>query len=81
MFGIPALMFGVPVGTLLAVFLLKWWLGYLERRGAFPEISGNPMSRSMGNALLEVQAIVEPQKRHVIEMKDREAIRKEEAES
>lgn len=35
----------------------------------------------MGNALLEVQAIVEPQKRHVIEMKKRDEIRKEQDDS
>ncbi len=74
-------MLGTPVLTLIAVFAFKWLLGVMERRGMFPEISTGSGGQSIGNALLTVQAIVEPQKRHVIAMKDREAIRKEEAES
>ena len=74
-------MLGAPVVTLVAVFVFKWLLGVMERRGMFPEISGGGGGQSIGNALLSVQAIVEPQKRHVIAMKDREAIRKDEAET
>jgi len=81
MLGVPLLLLGVPVLTLIAVFAFKWMLGFMERRGMFPEISSGGGGQSIGNALLSVQAIVEPQKRHVIAMKDREAVRKDEAES
>ncbi len=81
MLGVPLFLIGVPIAVVLAIALLNWWLGYLESRGAFPEISSLGGPRSMGHALLSAQAIVEPQKRHVIAMKERDAIRKDVAES
>lgn len=59
----------VLLGGLYGLHLLALWA---ERRGLVYYRNRRGSSGTLGNALLEVQAIVEPSRRHVLEERVRE---------
>ena len=72
----------IIVGILLFVFFLKRLLGWLDRHGYITYTGHVPTYGTLGNAFLELQSIMEPEKQHVIEMRvEQEEMRKEEDEA
>ena len=65
---IPALA-AVPI---LLVFFLKRLLGWMDDRDWIIYRGDVPTYGSLGNAFLELQTMVEPQKQHVLELKEEE---------
>ncbi|HWR52510.1 MAG TPA: hypothetical protein VN428_15470 [Bryobacteraceae bacterium] len=71
----------VAAGILLAVFFLKRFLGWADRRGWIMYTGNVPTWGTLGNAFLEVQACLEPAKAHIIEVKNQEEDKKEQEDS
>lgn len=60
----------VFVTIVMIVFLLKRLLGWLDRRGYITYSGHVPTYGSLGNAALHLQTLIDPAKRHVIEMRE-----------
>jgi len=54
----------------LFVFFLKRTLAWMDRRGWVSYHSHVPTYGSLGNAFMEIQAIVQPEKAYVLELKE-----------
>jgi hypothetical protein len=61
-------------GVLLHVLAL-----WMERKGWIYYKHNKPSSNALGNAFLEVQSILEPNKKHIIEVKKEDKKQNEEA--
>lgn len=70
---------GVIVGALLLVWLLHLLLQHLEDRGDLVLTSkSESLYRTLGNAVLDVETSLQPQKRHVLEAKRKQREKKQE---
>jgi hypothetical protein len=70
---------GVIVGVLLFVWLFHLLLRRMEDRGDLILTSkSDSLYRSVGNAVLDVESSLQPQKRHVLEAKRKLRERKQE---
>jgi len=65
----------IIVGGVLLHFLALW----MERKGWIYYNHNKPSSNALGNAFLEVQSILEPNKKHIIEVKKEDKKQNEEA--
>jgi len=70
---------GVMVTVSVALFVLDRWGLWLERQGWIYWIKNNGMSTRLGNAFLELHSMLEPSKRHVVEVRKKE--KRDQAES
>lgn len=59
----------IAVAILLGGMLLHLLALWMERKGWIYYKHNKPSSNALGNAFLEVQSILEPDKKHVIEIK------------
>ena len=69
----------VGVGIALAVFLLDRVLRWMEGRGWIYYRTQRRGSAGVGNALLGVHALLEPDRRHVLEVRQAEVMEEEDA--
>ncbi len=65
-------MFVLSVGAVLFLFFLTRLLAWMDEHDWIIYSGDVPTYGSLGNAFLEVQAIFEPQKKYVLEMKEEE---------
>lgn len=73
---------GVIVGVLLLVWLFHLVLRRMEDRGDLILTSkSDSLYRSVGNAVLDVESSLQPQKRHVLEAKRKLREKKQEQDS
>ncbi len=63
----------------LFVFFLKRILAWMDRRGWVTYHSHVPTYGSLGNAFMEIQAIAQPEKTHVLELKEAQKQEKSDA--
>lgn len=69
----------VVLGAPLLVWILTLVLQRMEERGdIIVTTKSDGLYRSVGNAVLEVQACLQPEKRHVIEVKQKQREKKQE---
>ncbi len=67
--------------VLLLVFFLKRIFAWMDRRGWITYTGDTPTYGSLGNAFLNVQAIMQPEVEHVLEAKQEEEEKKEQDDS
>jgi hypothetical protein len=67
----------IYVGIILFIFFLKRAFAWLDDRFLITYSGHVPTYGTLGNAFLELQAIAEPEKQYVIEMKEDEKQKKE----
>jgi hypothetical protein len=67
----------IYVGLVLGIFFLKRGLAWLDDRFLITYTGHVPTYGTLGNAFLELQAIAQPEKQYVIEMKEDEKQKKE----
>jgi hypothetical protein len=67
----------IYVAIVIAIFFLKRGLAWLDDRFWITQGGHAPTYGTLGNAFLELQAIAQPEKQHVIEMKEDEKLKKE----
>jgi len=65
----------IIAGSVLLHVLALW----MERKGWIYYKHNKPSSNALGNAFLEVQSILEPNKKHIIEVKKEDKKQNEEA--
>ena len=63
----------------LFVFFLKRTLAWMDRRGWVSYHSHVPTYGSLGNAFMEIQAIAQPKKTHILELKEAQKQEKSDA--
>ena len=63
----------------LFVFFLKRILAWMDRRGWVSYHSHVPTYGSLGNAFMEIQAIAQPEKTHILELKEAQKQEKSDA--
>jgi len=68
----------IYVGFVLGIFFLKRGLAWLDDRFWITYTGHVPTYGTLGNAFMELQAIAQPEKQYVIEMKEDEKQKKEE---
>ena len=64
--------FVLSAGPILCVYFLKRLLGWMDEHDWIIYRGDVPTYGSLGNAFLELQAMFEPQKEHVLELKEEE---------
>ena len=69
--------FVVYVGIIFFIFFLKRALAWLDERYLITYSGHVPTYGTLGNAFLELQALAQPEKQYVIEMKEDEKQKKE----
>ena len=67
----------IYVGIILFIFFLKRGLAWLDDRFLITYSGPVPTYGTLGNAFLELQALAQPEKQYVIEMKEDEKQKKE----
>ena len=65
-------------GFLVVVFFVKRLLAWLDEHDYIIYNGHTPTYGSLGNACMELQKLAEPQKEHVLEMREEEKRRREE---
>lgn len=71
--------FLVVGGVLTLIKLFQWLLHWMDDRGIIVIPSGKDLHGGVGNAVLEVQAALQPEKKYVLEMKRKDEQKKIEA--
>ena len=66
---------------LLLVFFLKRALAWMDRRGWVSYHSHVPTYGTLGNAFLEIQAIAQPEKAYLLELKEDERQKRQDCDS
>jgi hypothetical protein len=62
------------VAALFALHLLALWM---ERRGWIYYVKKQPSASAVGTAVLEIQSLLQPEKKHVIQMRRERRVQKD----